>query len=598
MGAVIESYSPILIIIAILLTLMTTYTALDLFTLLRNAKKGSRFLFLGGISSMGIGIWVMNFLTMLAMDTYSLIGNQIPFTILSMILSISFSGMALYVLANKVIPFQKLLLASLFLTLAVFSAHVTGMYTLTIHIQYHWLVLIPSLLLIYGSFLFSLWVMFSYRNTIHVSNIWLKPLSSIIITAAIVEGYFLLTKASLSLPEEVAAPTSGESQEAFVLYLVLFITILITAGILWSSTLVNNRLTTSDTYLSDIEFALDASSIIAITNQRGIITYVNDKFLEISKFQEDELIGQDHRILNSGYHPKEYFKDLWRTIGTGNVWRGEIRNRAKDGTYYWVDTTIVPFLNEKGKPYQYLAIRNDITERKKTEEVLHRQDKLAAVGQLAAGVAHEIRNPLTSMRGYAEFLQLDEVDHERREYLDIIVDEIERVNTIVEDFMMLAKPKEVELSHENIVPILRNVLSLLSYTARKYKVNLHLEAEVEEVQLLCDADRLKQVFINLVKNGIEATPRGGDVTVELHVDNQDIIIRVKDTGKGISSEEIKKLGEPFYTTKQSGNGLGLMTSFKIIESHHGSVRVESEKEIGTSFIITLPSSVTEKITAH
>ncbi len=148
---------------------------------------------------------------------------------------------------------------------------------------------------------------------------------------------------------------------------------------------------------------------------------------------------QNHSILNSGYHTPVFFKELWGTISQGKVWKGEIRNKAKDGTYYWVDTTIVPFLNDMGKPYQYLAIRNDITERKKTEEILHRQDKLAAVGQLAAGVAHEIRNPLTSIKGYAEFLQLDEKNPERLEFLDIILDEIERVNSIVEEFMVLGK---------------------------------------------------------------------------------------------------------------------------------------------------------------
>src|SRR4030095_6694477 len=211
--------------------------------------------------------------------------------------------------------------------------------------------------------------------------------------------------------------------------------------------------------LEVLRYALYQSAIVAITDVKGIIRYANDKFCEISKYPREALLGQDHRILNSGHHPKEYIRALWRTIAGGEVWRGELRNRARDGTIYWVDTTIVPFLNERGKPYQYLAIRYDVTARKLAEEQVINQEARARLGAMVAVVAHEVRNPLAGLRGVLQILS-QRLEAQRSEH-SIVLEMIKRLdglNARLNDLLLYAKPRTPRLEAVPLRPLIESTM--------------------------------------------------------------------------------------------------------------------------------------------
>jgi len=342
--------------------------------------------------------------------------------------------------------------------------------------------------------------------------------------------------------------------------------------------------------LADVNYALDQSAIIAITDTKGTIKYVNDKFCEISKYSREELLGQDHRILNSGYHAKEFIRNLWVTIANGRIWRGELRNRAKDGSIYWVDTTIVPFLDGRGKPYQYMAIRYEITERKRSEERLREQTALARLGEMAAVVAHEVKNPIAGIRGALQVIGTRMGETRDRAVIGDIIARLDALNRIVQDLLVFARPRELRVEPVHLKSLIVNTVELLERDPALSGVRVEVEGDGAAVQ--ADSEQLQLVFQNIVMNAAQALNGAGQVEVAIRPADGGWTVSIADHGPGMPPDVLSRAFDAFFTTKHRGTGLGLPIARRIVEAHAGSLQIESPppgKSGGTVVSIYLPS---------
>ncbi len=352
--------------------------------------------------------------------------------------------------------------------------------------------------------------------------------------------------------------------------------------------------------LNSIKDALDQSAIVAITDRAGSITHVNRKFCEISKYSREELLGKNHRIINSSHHPREFFTHLWKTISSGQVWVGEVKNRAKDGTFYWVHTTIVPFLDELRAPLKYVSIRFEITQRKEMEKQILLQDRLASVGLLASGLAHDIGSPLGVIRGRSEILA-EQIGSNpiANKNLEIIISEIDRISNLIKSLLSFARGQSLKPS--NSAPInecMDVVIELMGHELAKHGIRVENELKDKNPILIKgDSEKFQQVLLNLFVNAIHAiedarkSGRTSDhfIRVSAVEGERHWLVSIADSGCGISETQKNDLFKPFFTTRAPGigTGLGLVTVAWILQSWGGNISVESQKNIGTVFKLHL-----------
>lgn len=322
------------------------------------------------------------------------------------------------------------------------------------------------------------------------------------------------------------------------------------------------------------------------------------RWLQINKFgaQLFELEGVDYKgktdkdmaQYTEFYHDALIYcidtdEEAWKA---GKVSRCEEIIPLRDGSSKTFDAFKVPIFNDDGSRKGLVVIGRDITALKETESMLRQSEKMSVLGELAAGIAHEIRNPLTTIKGFMQMGQEKTIKLDQ--HIDVLVDEIDRINTIVNELLVIAKPTDVIFSKKNVNTIVSEVVQLLSIEASLQSTQLNV-IEQDQFHTYCNDSKLKQVFMNIIKNALEAITTEGEVNITIHDKNEDYFaIKFEDNGCGIEESRLKHIGEPFYSVKEKGIGLGMTVCFRIIESHKGSIHIKSQVNVGTSVEVLLP----------
>lgn len=359
--------------------------------------------------------------------------------------------------------------------------------------------------------------------------------------------------------------------------------------------------------LEHLRSALDEAAIVAITDERGIITFVNKKFCDISKYSREELLGQNHRIINSGYHPKEFFINMWKTITNGQTWEGEVRNKAKDGSFYWVNTTIVPFMNNEGKPVKYVSVRYEITERKLAEEKLKVYAKRLEISNqelqdFASVAAHDLQEPLRKILSFSDRLQgkaKADLKPDAIDYLERIQNSAHRMRILINDLLTYSRvtTKAQPFVAVDLNNIVADVISDLE--VRLEQSGGSIECETLPV-IDADATQMRQLFQNLISNALKFTPPDRKPLVKIKSEflrssplgRQACKITVTDNGIGFEEKYLDRIFTIFQRLhgrhEYEGTGIGLAVCRKIMDRHNGILTATSKLGEGSSFIIILP----------
>jgi len=335
---------------------------------------------------------------------------------------------------------------------------------------------------------------------------------------------------------------------------------------------------------------------ILITDLHGKMIYVNPAFVKASGFSKKELIGKNPSIFGSGKLNKKFWDKMWETIAGGKVWFGEIEDRKKNGEPFYTQLLISPIFDKDEKVTGYFGIHRDLSEKRTLEKQLIHTQKMESIGTLAAGIAHEVGNPLASISALVQVAQRSTEDIFIKEKLNLVKSQVTRISKIIRDLVDFSRPSNFELQTVNINECLKESIEItkVGTKAKTIEFDVKLSDDVPNLPLV--ADQLEQVFVNILLNAVDAINEVKDekkekrISIESALSDDEAIITFTDTGSGIKEEHLNKIFEPFFTTKSQGRGtgLGLWVSYGIIKSFQGNLEVQSNKGLGTTFTIRLP----------
>ena len=570
--------NPYFLVLSIIIMCFASYTMLNMIEQLQPRERTYRFNWIiGGASVFGLGLWTMHVVSLLASD-YRMVMDWVMLAVLVVCAVIVYA--ALVILKKQWLSRRRYLFSALLMALgATMLQYMSMLSDSVINLEMNWLLYWLSFGVSFaGAYLAFYWLeaktsKYKFKSclSLGLSNMAMHQIG---LHAMQVDYNDILSTDLLN------------DYLMMVAFLLGLSTIIILSFSLTTWLAASKYSQIDERYKLLVENSMDTIALIS----DGKWEYMNRAGLRMFEVQsEHDIIGTSvYNLLDD-----KYFGQMAALLAAGQAGEDapaptnpiELQWMSVQGTL--LHTEMVRASSTfSGKQIEQVIIR-DISERKKNEELLINSEKLNVAGQLAAGIAHEIRNPLTSLKGFLQLLSSGRGNTSN--FYDIMKSELVRIESIVSELLMLSKPQIYEYVHKDSRQIMADTVNLLETQAILHNVVIEFHADYRPLWVIGVENQLKQVFINVLKNAIEAMQSGGVVTIDMSLhEERNVLIRIKDEGSGIPKEQLSKIGQPFYTTKDKGTGLGLMVTYKIVDNHQGQITAESEIGVGTTFIIQLP----------